>query len=161
MAVGSYIQWFIFVPMCCFWCLFSVSFQYSFFGQRACKKWCGMDRIRESVTTQPQQQRKCCPYGAKTVADHLLVSSTILLLYANVFFNYNTCLSYNNAFENIFGIRGYAFLNFYYCVLMAIEFNYGGLPNNKQAQLAENNAANGDKDNNDKKTEVVPTGQLL
>lgn len=166
MAIGSIIQWFIFVPMCCFWCLFCVSFQYSFFGQRACKKCCDMDRISSSATAQSEQgqgqgqgTKRCCPYSAKTVTDHLLFSGTILLLYANIFFNYPECLSDNNAIENIFGIRGYAFLNFYYCILMAVEFNFGGLPNNKLAQAEENKVG---KENQDgQKGKVVPTEQLL
>merc|ERR1711997_1089708 len=99
--------------------------------------------------------------GAKTVADLLLISSTLILLYVNIFFNYNTCLSYNNAFENIFGIRGYAFLNFYYSILMAVEFNFGGLPNNKQSNVEEINDGN-QQNAEEQKTNiaVVTTDQL-
>ena len=119
-----------------------------------------MDRISDGDSTASSSSggKPFCPYGAKTIADHLLFSGTILLLYANVIFNYNDCISYNNAFENIFGIRGYAFLNFYYCILMAVEFNFGGLPNNKQAQLEENKAG---KEENQNGGDVIPTDELL
>ena len=150
----TYIQWIVFIPMCCFWSIFCVSFQYSFFGQKACKKCCDMEQIGKG---------KCCPYTAKNVSVHLVSCSVVLLIYSSLIFNYNICLSLNNSYESVFGIRGYAFLNFYYCLLMALEFEFGGLPNNKQASLEEIKQNKQDnKQTNDKgDTTIVPTEQLL